>query len=91
MHPEDLPRALEVFERVLRGETPPAHLVRIRTRSGEHRLPELTPTPLREGETVGGVLGIARDVTERERTQQMLRRSEKLATLGELLAGVPTS
>lgn len=88
VHPEDLPRARELFEHVLGGAVVPLHQLRIRTRSGEYRVAELTPTLLREGDTVVGVLGIARDVTERRRAEEILRQRDKLVAMGELLAGV---
>ncbi len=40
-----------------------------------------------EGEAIG-LFGISRDITERRRTEQRLLRSEKLASLGNMLAGV---
>ncbi len=35
-----------------------------------------------------GVIGVARDITERRRTEQQLLRSKKLAALGDMVAGV---
>ncbi len=35
-----------------------------------------------------GIIGVTRDITERKQTAEQLLRSEKLATLGEMVAGV---
>jgi len=46
-------------------------------------------SPLRNNEgTIIGLFGISRDITQRKRTEQQLLRSEKLASLGSMVAGV---
>jgi len=74
VHPDDLPIALEFFQRVLRGETPPIFELRVRAKSGEYIHGEFTMTPLIKDEQVVSVLGIGRDITERKRAQAALRR-----------------
>jgi PAS domain S-box-containing protein len=74
VHPDDLPVALEFFQRVLRGETPPIFELRVRVKSGEYIHVEFTETPLIKDGQVVGVLGIGRDITERKRAQAALRR-----------------
>src|SRR5712671_5259959 len=65
VHPEDLPLALELLGRVVRGELRPASQFRVRTAKGDYRVGEFSATPqLHEGRLVG-ILGIGRDVTER--------------------------
>jgi PAS domain S-box-containing protein len=74
VHPDDWPLALEMFQRLLDGETPPLHEVRFRSKSGEYRLGEFMITPhIRLGKMVG-VLGVGRDITERKRVEAELRR-----------------
>jgi two-component system NtrC family sensor kinase len=45
-------------------------------------------TPIRRGEQVVGVLGIARDITERKQMEAQLLQAGKMAAIGELAAGV---
>src|SRR5437867_9545112 len=46
VHPDDLPGSLELFQRVLRGETLPIFDLRVRKKSGEYIHGEFTMTPL---------------------------------------------
>src|SRR3989475_11759193 len=46
VHPDDLPVALESFQRVLRGETPPTVERRVQAKSGIHIPGDFTETPL---------------------------------------------
>jgi len=76
IHPDDLPLALELFQRLLQGETPPLSELRIVFKSGASHFWEFTATPqFREGKVVG-VLAIARDTTERRQVEERLRESE---------------
>nr|MBI3613678.1 PAS domain S-box protein [Nitrospirota bacterium] len=49
---------------------------------------EVTSTAVRKGEAVVGCLLVMRDQTERKHTEQTLRQSERMASLGTLLDGV---
>ena len=77
VHPEDLPLVMEMFQEVFREGTAGALEARILTKSGEYLQVEVKGTPLTEGETVIGFLGIARDITERKRMEEALTESEK--------------
>ncbi len=74
VHPDDLPLALELFQRLLQGETPPLSELRVISKSGASHTWEFTATPqFREGKVVG-ILVIARDTTEHKRAELELER-----------------
>ncbi len=74
LHPDDREGTLHRFRRVLRGETSPSEL-RIVSRSGEIKLLECMSVPLMRRGKVTGIVGTARDVTERRRMEEALRRA----------------
>ncbi len=88
--PDDWPLAVEMFECMMRGETPPIHEVRVCKKSGGSFIGEFTITPDIEHGKVVGVLGVGRDITMRKRAEEVLRESEaKYRTLvGRLQEGV---
>jgi len=88
VHPEDLPLALELLGRVVRGELRPASQFRVRTAKSDYRVGEFSATPqLHEGRLVG-ILGIGRDVTERVQLEQQLRQAQKMEAVGRLAGGI---
>ncbi|MDA0740057.1 MAG: PAS domain S-box protein [Nitrospirae bacterium] len=63
--------------------------VEVMSRSGESRSVLVSVSPLRNDEdAVVGVLGIARDITDRKIMEQHIRNTERLASVGKLAAGV---
>ncbi|MEQ1845038.1 MAG: PAS domain S-box protein, partial [Nitrospira sp.] len=63
--------------------------VEVVTRLGEVRAVMVSVSPLQgaDGEILG-VLGIARDMTETKKLERQIRNAEKLASVGQLAAGV---
>lgn len=63
--------------------------VEIFNKNGEVRSIVISSSPLRDknGEIIG-LLGIARDITERKRIQHQMNRTEKLAAIGQLATGI---
>ncbi len=73
VHPDDLHRAVAMFQAVLAGETPPIFELRILTRSGGHVPGEFVTTPLMHEGRIVGAFGIARDISDRKRAEGALR------------------
>src|SRR6266566_3566766 len=88
VHPEDLPLALELFGRVVRGEERPTAQFRIRTSRSDYRLAEFSATAQLRDERLIGILGIGRDVTERVQLEQQLRQAQKMEAVGRLAGGI---
>ncbi len=73
VYPDDLPRATAMFQAALAGQAPPMFELRILAKSGSYIPGEFMVTPqIHEGQIVG-VLGVARDITDRQRAQDALR------------------
>ena len=73
--PADLDAARGHFESAMRGESR-RYESRLRRASGEERLMSVTNSPIRHGQEVIGILGIARDVTDDRARAEALARSE---------------
>jgi PAS domain S-box-containing protein len=77
IHADDLPSVIHKFERILQGESLPLSEARILTRSGEYKVVECLETREATKNRAVGVLGIARDITDRRTAEQALRESEQ--------------
>jgi PAS domain S-box-containing protein len=78
-----------VIAQALAGELRAGTEVRWRRQDGAPVLIRLTMQVVRDGVGAPVALeGMAEDVTERARQEEMLRRSERMASLGSMLAGV---
>lgn len=82
-------RILPVFIRALRGESTSNFEVRIPRASGGHsRIVINTASILAADGEIEGVIAIGRDLTELRELEEQIIQAEKLATLGQLAAGV---
>ena len=73
IHSDDLLYASDIFRKALAGQSVPSFRLRIARKSGEYFDADLSITPL-GGKPVTGVLGIARDVTERKQMEERIKR-----------------
>src|SRR5271163_715083 len=89
-HAEDLPILLALFTDILAGRQAFASLeVRERHKRGDWRRIRFNFSPLAdETGKIEGVVLSGRDVTELKRLEEQLIQSEKLAAMGQMLAGV---
>lgn len=84
---EDLPKSAQYFRKAIEGK-PQRYESAIIASDGRIVNVLINITPIRKGEAVVGVLGIARDITERKFIEAQLLQASKMAAIGELAAGV---
>src|SRR6201987_3391232 len=89
-HPEDRSALLAVFDDLLSSKRSFASIeIRIRHREGEWRRLRCHFSPLFDEEgKIEGVVISGRDITELKRLEEQLIQAEKLAAMGQMLAGV---
>jgi PAS domain S-box-containing protein len=73
IHPGDLPNALDIFQKTMAGESVPPFSLRISRKSGDYFDADISVTPL-GGNKVTGLVGIARDISERKQAEESLRK-----------------
>lgn len=77
LHPDDIAEALQRVRLTMTGEILPPHEWRIHASNGEYLWAEITSTPEYADGQIVGLLGIARDITERKRLQSQLEEAER--------------
>ena len=89
-HPEDLPAALSLYKDILAGKQTLASLeIRVRHKLGDWRRIRFNFSPLSDEKgNIEGVVLSGRDVTDLKRLEEQLIQAEKLAAMGQMLAGV---
>lgn len=95
-HPYDIivpeefqPNIDDVWNRLLDGDTTANSVNENTTKDGRTIYCKWSNTPLRNVDgVVTGVLSMVEDVTEREKMQQQLIMNDRLASVGELAAGI---
>jgi two-component system NtrC family sensor kinase len=90
VHLEDLPSVQALYADIVAGRQPFASReVRVRHKLGEWRRIRFNFSPLWDAkEQIEGVVLSGRDVTDLKRLEEQLIQAEKLAAMGQMLAGV---
>jgi two-component system cell cycle sensor histidine kinase/response regulator CckA len=86
--PEEAEHALTLLHAALEGAPHPLTELRIRTGTGDVRIAETFLSAQRDNGAVVGVLGIARDVTDRVELEAEYRHAQKMEAVGRLAGGV---
>jgi len=89
-HPEDLPAVLSLYKDIIAGKQIFASLeIRVRHKQGEWRRIRFNFSPLSDEKgNIEGVVLSGRDVTDLKRLEEQLIQAERLAAMGQMLAGV---
>ena len=89
-HPEDQLALRKLFQDLITGKNAFEQIeYRMIRKDGSLRTFRANACPLYDGEgKIGGVVASARDVTESNRLEQQLIQAEKLAAVGQMIAGV---
>ena len=89
-HPEDLPALMNLYGDIVQGRKNFGSLeVRVRHKQGDWRRILFNFSPLSdESNKIEGVVLSGRDVTDLKRLEEQLIQAEKLAAMGQMLAGV---
>jgi len=77
VYADDLPRAIEKYTALLRGEKLPPYELRIVTKAGGFIVGEFHSAPFVEQGRVVGKQGIARDITDRKRADEARQATEE--------------
>ncbi|KAB8140915.1 response regulator [Chloroflexia bacterium SDU3-3] len=80
--------ALQQFSSLITGSPIQPFELQLTHKNGEQLTVEVSARLLREGQRIGGIHCIARDLTERRRLEEQLLQAEKLSAIGQLVAGV---
>lgn len=86
--PASWEEAEQQFTNLIAGRAIQPFELHLTPKDGERIILEVSARLLREGQRVGGIHCIARNLTERRRLEEQLLQAEKLSAIGQLVAGV---
>ncbi len=87
IHPKDRELQRECRQRIMEGEALPAGEVEILVKSGNYRVFELQSAPFQVDESIIGLIGTARDITDRKRAEEkIVEQNSFLMTVLESLS-----
>ena len=75
IHPDDLPIVLERRQKAESGADLPPAETRVLVKSGGFRVIEFQSVPIYAGNSIVGTIGTARDITNRKKAEEKLRRA----------------
>jgi diguanylate cyclase (GGDEF)-like protein/PAS domain S-box-containing protein len=89
VHPDDIPPLEEHFLRMVSTKMPSQVEFRAKHANGEWIYLDTQATPvLGENDEVEQFIVVARDISERKKVDEFIRKTEKLSVVGQLAAGV---
>ncbi|MDD3876737.1 MAG: PAS domain S-box protein [Bacteroidales bacterium] len=77
IHPDDVPRGIQIHEMIQLGLKPPIFELRIHHKDNHYVFAEFSTSPIIIDGKPNGTLGIGRDISERVFAQQKIRESEE--------------
>lgn len=87
IHPQDRLKALAGFRETINGNS--NHLeLRMVHKEGYEIAVDVTNIPIIADHQIVGIYGVAKDVTDRKKAEELLRNSDRLAVTGQLAAGL---
>lgn len=84
---EDIPKAQVLFDRTASGE-PMNYELTIRHKDGSAIAMGVKNVPIFVEGRFEGVYAVGKDITEAKRTEEFLRKSDRLAVVGQMAAGI---
>ena len=89
VHPDDIPPIQRQFVNMVSSRTPSSFELRCKHAKGDWVYVEACGTPvLDEKNEVEHLVVVARDISERKKAEEIIRKTEKLSVVGQLAAGV---
>ncbi|MFC7783973.1 MULTISPECIES: PAS domain S-box protein [unclassified Rossellomorea] len=90
IHPEDLPIIDELFQKLVEDNNPIIMTYRARKKSGEYSWFESVLKAIvdEKSNDIVNVVSVSRNIEERLQTEEHIKKSEKLAVLGQMAAAV---
>lgn len=87
IHPQDRLKALTSFQEAMEGNS--VHLeLRLIHKEGYTVEVDVTNIPIIADLQIVGIYGVAKDVSDRKKSEELLRNSDRLAVMGQLAAGL---
>ncbi|MEF3301656.1 ATP-binding protein [Paenibacillus sp. GYB003] len=87
IHPDDRPKALKSFLETMKGGSIHFEL-QLLHKEGHTIIADVTNIPIIADHQIVGIYGVAKDITDKKKAEELLRNSDRLAVTGQLAAGL---